>query len=136
MAKRQSPARDARNPNHIQYQRFTVDYGAAGDAAAVNAASGLQVGTLSKGAFVVGTQVVVETPLAGGSPALKFGTTVGGADLIANSAYAAVAIGAYTAPATVATFALPLAADTPIYARDTGAATTSGKVHAIVYSVF
>jgi hypothetical protein len=135
MAKRQSPARDAKNPNHIQYQRATVDYGTA-DAASVNSAAGLQVMTLSKGAFVIGTQVVVEALLAGGTPALKFGTTVGGADLIANNAYAAVAIGALTVPATQATFALPLAADTPIYARDTGAATTSGKVHAIVQSVF
>ena len=121
------PGKQAR-PDHIGFTRCTLDY--AVDATALNGA-GRQIATLSRGAYVLFTQMITETVLAGGTPALKIGTTLGGVDLVASGAYGSVAVGAPTVPATAATFALPLAADTPIYAKDTGAATTSGKVTAV-----
>lgn len=126
------PGREAR-PQHVGYTRVTMDY--AVDGTALNGA-GKQIATLSKGAYLLATQMITETVLAGGTPALKIGTTLGGVDVVASGAYASVATGALVAPATAATFALPLAADTPIYAKDTGAATTSGKVSVVFWFCF
>jgi hypothetical protein len=126
------PGNQAR-PDHIGFRRVTLDY--AVDGTALNGA-GKQITTLSKGAYLLFTQMITETVLAGGTPALKIGTTLGGVDVVASGAYASVATGVPTAPATAATFALPLAADTPIYAKDTGAATTSGKVTVVLAYCF
>ena len=126
------PGKQAR-PDHLGFTRVTLDY--AVDGTALNGA-GKQIATLSRGAYLVGIIAVTETVLAGGTPALKIGTTLGGVDVVASNAYASVLTSALLAPATAATFALPLAADTPIYAKDTGAATTSGKVTFILLYAF
>ena len=126
------PGKQAR-PDHLGFTRVTLDY--ALDGTALNGA-GKQIATLSRGAYLVGIIAVTETVLAGGTPALKIGTTLGGVDVVASNAYASVLTSALLAPATAATFALPLAADTPIYAKDTGAATTSGKVSFIFLYAF
>jgi len=111
-------------PDHIIWGGGLID-------CAIHAAQlavGKQLGSLPIGALVIGVQTQCETALAGGAPALKFGTTAATAtELVANSAYAAAAISAIIAPNTVAGFVAPLAAETPIYAKETGAA-TSGKV--------
>lgn len=126
------PGKSAR-PDHIGYTRVTLDY--AVEATVLNGA-GRQIATLDRGAYLLFTQMITETVLAGGTPALKIGTTLGGVDVVASGAYGAVAIGAPTVPATQATFALPLAAATPVYAKDTGAATTSGKVTVLLAYAF
>lgn len=123
------PGRDAKSPQHLSYIEFLVDVSI--DAAAL--AVGKQYGTLAIGAKLRHVSWTVEVVLAGGAPALKVGTTTATAtELIANSAYAATAIVVPTAINTPAGFLAPLTAETPIYAKETGAA-TSGKVRFQVF---
>lgn len=121
---RNFPGRDPR-PDHIIWAGGLID--CAVDAAKL-ALGTKQLGSLPIGALVLFCQTHAETVLAGGAPALKFGTTVAtGTELVANSAYAAATITAPTVPNTVAGFIAPLTVETPIYAKETGAA-TSGRV--------
>ena len=123
MALRLSPARFP-TPQHLVTYDVTLDY-------AVNAAqllAGLQIGSFPIGAKIIGTQINTVTALAGGTPAGKFGITLGGVELVASNAYAAAAIGGIVAPNTIAGLIDRLTAEVPIYYRDTGGATTAGKL--------
>jgi hypothetical protein len=99
-------------------------------------AAGKLKGTLPAGALVLGSFAITETVLAGGAPALSFGTTAATATELraAASFNAANAISALIAPNTLASFGLRLANDTPIFAKETGAA-TSGLVHLVIVYV-
>jgi hypothetical protein len=121
---RSIPGRDPK-PDHIIWAGGLVDV--SRDAAQL-AAGTKQLGSLPIGALVIGVQTQCEVALSGGTPALKFGTTVAtGTELVANAAYAATAISTIAAPNTIAGFIAPLTVETPIYAKETGAA-TAGKV--------
>lgn len=112
-------------PDHVIWAGGLVDV--AVDAAKL-ALGTKQLGSFPIGALVFGVQTQCEVALAGGAPALKFGITSATAtELVANAAYAAPAISAIIAPNTVASFVAPLTVETPIFAKETGAA-TSGKV--------
>ena len=118
------PGRDPK-PDHIIWGGGLID--CSKDAAQL-ALGTKQIGTLPIGALVIGVQTQCEVALSGGAPALKFGTTTATTtELVANAAYAAAAISAIIAPNTVAGFVAPLTVETPIYAKETGAA-TAGKV--------
>lgn len=125
MAARTIPGR-ASSPQHLHVVDVLLDY--AVNPTQLNSSAGFLIGNFPVGALILGCSVSVVTALSGGSPAAKFGITSGGVELVANSAYAAAAIGAITAPNTITGLIDRLTAETPIWYKDTGAATTAGKL--------
>jgi hypothetical protein len=79
----------------------------------------VQIGTLPKGATILGINTNVETALVGTTPTFNIGTTAAGTDIAAGIALTAGTV--VTPPA--ASLVQPLAADTPVWANITGTPT-------------